>query len=136
MKTRFMHCGFYNGKELFGQGGATIAVKIEDDNLNIGLSLCSVKDNYNRSIGRAIALGRANNGKYEIRIKPANIDNWHQTKEEIILAVSTALKNHTTWLKHQAKNIKTELALLPLRRQILENEQPSLATISPLMDSL
>ena len=136
MKVRFMHCGFYNGKELFGQGGATIAVKIEDNNLQIGLSLCSIKDNYNRSIGRSIALGRANNDKYEIRFAPTNIDNWHQTKEEIISAVSVALKNHATWIKHQAKNTKTELALFPLRRQILENEQPSLATISPLMDSL
>lgn len=67
-KTYFLHIA--NGYTRRG----TIAATIKGNQLNIGLALCSVGDNFNKSIGRLIAGGRAEkNPLYTVELAPEEL---------------------------------------------------------------
>lgn len=81
---KFIH--FRNGQ----RGGATAAFEVEGDTINIGVSFCSVKDQFNRKLGRKIAIGRLNNVKTEYRFTIAT--PMGVTKDELISRVRDAVK--------------------------------------------
>ena len=50
----------------------TLAAVIKDGEIKIGYSVCSEKDNFNKQIGRQIALSRATNVPLKVRKLPKN----------------------------------------------------------------
>jgi hypothetical protein len=45
------------------KGGTTVAYEVDDDTIRFAVAKCSIRDNYCRKTGRAIATGRLNTGK-------------------------------------------------------------------------
>lgn len=68
--TTFDHYTFYTTK---GIGKVTVAMHVDNDTVNVGMSFCSPKDHFSKKKGRTIALARLNNGsKKNFTIKLAN----------------------------------------------------------------
>ena len=69
----------------------TIAAIIKNDELYIGVSLCSPKDNFSKSIGRSISAGRADKKAYKIvkidklKIIPGRIGKYIGSELAIVL---------------------------------------------------
>ena len=87
---KFVH--FRNGQ----RGGATAAFEVEGETIKVGVALCSLKDQFNRNLGRKIAIGRLNNEKTSHRFEVATPVSI--TKDELIdlvrIAVRTRYKRH------------------------------------------
>ena len=58
-KTFIAHLGFFDEDgTCLPTGGLTVAYKLDEGNVRIGVAECSMLDRYNRDIGRTIATGR------------------------------------------------------------------------------
>jgi hypothetical protein len=56
------HIRVWDGKRLYGKGGLTVVEinsPLQEAPVAVGMAVCSKHDNYNKKLGRTIALGRA-----------------------------------------------------------------------------
>lgn len=59
--TMYMHYRMFGDDDVVApKGGATLAIRKENDQAVVGVAICSTHDVFNRKIGRDIALGRLN----------------------------------------------------------------------------
>lgn len=87
---KYMHLRFgqvSDGKaNYYPRGGMTFAWEVKDDGLSVGVSICSLNDNFCRRIGRSVADGRVNwHWKNEDFKKiPTNKDIAEQLAEQFV----------------------------------------------------
>ena len=78
MKTRYLH---YRQTDLEGhlipKGGATVSYTPTEEGAQVGVSICSPRENFSRRIGRHIATGRA---------QLLRVDTQHQAEQVIEVA--------------------------------------------------
>ena len=64
-KLRFIHLRFWNGTGILApDGGYTIAYVPTSSHVHVAYSRCSLRDNFNKKVGRNIAAGRMQSGNY------------------------------------------------------------------------
>jgi hypothetical protein len=76
-RTFIAHLGFYGEYDTTCQstGGLTIAYKLEDGNVRVGIAECSMLDRYNRELGRTIATGRLEKKPIVLNMKSVHTPN-------------------------------------------------------------
>lgn len=65
--VKYFHLRFGSDEQgIDNKGGVTLATRLVDGGLHVGVAVCSYKDNFNKSIGRKIAEGRLDAGDIQI----------------------------------------------------------------------
>ena len=79
-QVKFLHYRVVKDGQVEGQGGATIVFVTGEEGVSFAEAYCSHKDNYNRRLGRDIALGRLAAGV---------VDEFDGTQEEFLAAMDS-----------------------------------------------
>ena len=79
-QVKFLHYRVVSGGQVEGKGGATIVFVAGEQGVSFAEAYCSYRDNYNRRLGRDIALGRMAAGV---------VDEFDGTQEEFLAAMDS-----------------------------------------------
>ena len=80
-----VHFRNHKGKQIVGNGGATVAfIPTDDGNCKAGVSICHTNDTFNRHLGVEIAAGRAK--KYGKNLpKPCGVVEYIQIAKMLVV---------------------------------------------------
>lgn len=111
-KIKFIHLRFHSDEEktpqnklgITGKGGATVAYRRTQDgrNLEYAFTLCCLRDNFSRKLGRTIATNFLN-GDYKHRIATNAVEPNSKYLESVLFKVREAASKKNPYLGNIAK---------------------------------
>jgi hypothetical protein len=100
---------------IVGDGRATLAIRIKDDVISVGVSFCSPKDQFSKSHGRKIASNRLRTGHPDVAHSRAFFaqeprDTNQKTAEQAVNMLNRLINGEgkaPRWTKKQTAVLKT-----------------------------
>lgn len=90
-QVKFLHYRVVENGQVSCKGGATIAYVTGEEGVSFAEAYCSQRDNYNRRLGRDIALGRLSSGV---------VDEFDGTQNDFLIAMDSE-QSHNGYVRHR-----------------------------------
>ena len=114
-QVKFLHYRVVKDGQVEGKGGATLVFVTGEEGVSFAEAYCSHKDNYNRRLGRDIALGRLAAGV---------VDEFDGTQEEFLEAMDSEQATPSLSQAQRLKKFSQQKMLsLDVMRAVMSEEK-------------